>query len=197
MSITRILSVVAACILCLGPSLFAQERIPNLMCCEANMGHVGVYYDLHTGEVRVNTYNSEQRPLDSIVLEIDPAATEWRFNVGEDPDGDNFYDGCAFEKGFFNVCRPDKVAIIDVNGVGAWPNPVSFGNVVRPPTRIEVLQDVWLISGSHKGGGGLERYQAESTTGLTGPFITLIPEPSASVLFGVGLLGLIGLRRRS
>ena len=183
--------------LCLATSLLAQAPIPNLVMDEANMGHVGVYFDSATGELRANTYNSENRPLDSVVLEIDPAATEWRFSVGEDPDGDNFYNGCAFDKGFFNVCRPDKVAIIDVNGVGAWPNAVSMGNVIPEGTSAADLASVLLLSGSHKGGGGLDKWEAESTTGLNGPTFAPIPEPSTLVLFGLGLLGLIGLRRRS
>ena len=199
MRIARIFAVAAVCMLCLATSLMAQAPIPetNLVVPEANMGHVGVYYDNTTGELRANTYNSENRPLDSIVLEIDPASTEWRFSVGEDPDGDNFYNGCAFDKGFFNVCRPDKVAIIDVNGVGAWPNAVSMGNVIPQGTSPADLASVLLYSGSHKGGGGPDKWQAESTTGLVGATFAPIPEPSTLVLFGLGLLGLIGLRRRS
>ncbi len=196
MGTARVCSFAVMCLVCPGSSLFAQHPIENQCPQEANLGHVAITYDKYTGEVRFNTYNSRQATIDSFVLEIKTETTEWRFKVGEDPDGDNFYDGCAFGKGFFNVCRPDKVAVIDVNGIGAWPNAFSLGNVAEPGLDFEVLQSIWFISGSYKGGGdGFLNFQAESTTGFTGPCLFVVPEPSGVLLLVAGALGLMNLSR--
>ncbi len=201
METARVFSVAAVCSLCLGPPLCAQELIKNQCFQEANLGHVTVTYDRYTGEVRFNSYNSAQDPLSSIVLELDSAATEWRFSVGEPtlkPNGQpdvTYYDGCAFDQEYFNVCSPTKVAIIDVNGMAAWPNSGTFGNVAQPGLDFDFLQSIWLLSGSHRA-GSLMKWNLESTTGFTGPCLFVVPEPSALVLLGLGFLGLISQRRR-
>jgi len=189
METTRVHSFAAIGILCLGASLVAQEPIRNQCPQEANLGHVSVTYDKFTGEVRVNTHNSGRVPLSSFVIDLVPT-TEWRFVVGEDPDGDNFYDGCAFGKGFFNLCRPDKLAVIDVSRFGAWPDAFSFGNIAEPGLDFEFLQSVLLISGAE-----LTRYQFQSTTGFYGPCLFVVPEPSGVVLLGLGLWRPTRLRR--
>ncbi len=88
--------------------------------------------------------------------------------------------------GLFDIIREDKLFKLDPGGFAE----VDFGRILPNCNTVDVLIEDLSVSGSFVGGGDL------TSRGGGGPYVYALPEPSSAALFGVGIVGLLGLRRQ-
>ena len=74
--------------------------------------------------------------------------------------------------------------------LAALPSPLSVSNDVSPVVKLWVMKDVW-VSGASGGAGSF------ATITVLDQQFSQIPEPSTVLLVGLGLLGVVALKRRS
>lgn len=200
--------VVAALCVCLVASIVmaAPARLVQSTTL-TNAESVTLVYDPVTGTLNVNAINKNNARLTTLQLESDGSKllyenTAWYKPLNDDGDPNPTNADAP------NIAKADKIFRLATAGfsgppTGTAPSGYSIGRapagsgagLAMLPTGLtasQVIADL-LIDGSMKpeGGvtGGLDAYGQPAK-------LFVVPEPSSVALLALGLLGLVGLRRR-